>query len=300
MDKNDKIIAVTGATGQQGGAVARKLLADGWRVRALTRDANKRSAKDLVSRGAEIVPGDMENRSELDAAFKGVYGVFSVQNFWLPNVGYEGEIRQGRNVADAARAADVKHLVFSSVGAAHRGMGQRHFDSKWIIEQYIHSLDIPFTILRPVAFMENYNWSRAQLLNGAYVGRGLRPEKGVQQIAVEDIAVFAALAFANPKQYLGQTIELAGDELTESQIAETFTKVVGRPVTLAKPKPGEGRRSEEEMIAMFKFFNGEGYDADIPALRKLHPGLLTLEQYLRKNGWENAQPIPMPEKSAWA
>jgi uncharacterized protein YbjT (DUF2867 family) len=147
--------------------------------------------------------------------------------------------------------------------------------------------------------MENYNWSRAQILNGTFVGRGLRLEKGVQQIAVEDIAVFAARAFADPKQYLGQTIELAGDELTESQIAETFTKVIGRPVTLAEPTPGEARRSEEEMIAMFKFFNGEGYDADIPALRKLHPGLLTLEQYLRKNGWENAQPIPMPEKSVW-
>jgi uncharacterized protein YbjT (DUF2867 family) len=217
----------------------------------------------------------------------------------LPNVGYEGEIRQGRNVADAAKAVGVKHLVYSSVGAAQRGMGQKHFDSKWIIEQHIHSLDIPHTILRPVSFMENYNWSRAQILNGTFVGRGLRLEKGVQQIAVEDIAVFAARAFADPKQYLGQTIELAGDELTESQIAETFTKVIGRPVTLAEPTPGEARRSEEEMIAMFKFFNGEGYDADIPALRKLHPGLLTLEQYLRKNGWENAQPIPMPEKSVW-
>jgi hypothetical protein len=68
-------------------------------------------------------------------------------------------------------------------------------------------------------------------------------------------------------------------------------------VTLTKPTAGEGRRTEEEMIAMFNFFNGEGYDADIPALRKLHPGLLTLEQYLRKNGWENAEPVPMPEQS---
>ena len=70
-------------------------------------------------------------------------------------------------------------------------------------------------------------------------------------------------------------------------------------MTLTKPTPGEGRRTEEEMIAMFNFFNGEGYDADIPALRKLHPGLLTLEQYLRKNGWENAEPVPMPEQSSW-
>ena len=298
MNINDKIIAVTGATGLQGGTVARKLLADGWKVRALTRDAGKPAAKDLASRGAELVPGDMEDRSQLDAAFKGAYGVFSVQNFWLPTVGFDGEVRQGKNVADAAKAAGVQHLVYSSVGAANRGMGQKHFDSKWLIEQYIHSLGVPFTILRPVSFMENYNWSRAQILNGTLTSRGLRPEKGVQQVAVEDIAVFAALAFENPKEYLGRTIELAGDELNESQIADVFTKVIGRPVKLVKPVAGEGRRSEEEMLAMFRFFNAEGYDADIPALRKLHPRLLTLEQYLRKNGWEKAQPMPMPEQSA--
>jgi len=294
---NDKVIAVTGAAGQQGGTVARRLLADGWKVRGLTRDVNKPAAKELAGLGAELMPGDMDNRSELDAALKGAYGVFSVQNFWLPNVGFEGEIKQGKNVADAARAAGVQHLVYSSVGAAHRGAGQKHFDSKWIIEQYIHALGVAYTILRPAAFMENYEWSRAQILNGTYVGRGLRPGKGVQNIAVEDIGVFAALAFADPKRYVGKTIELSGDELTEPQIAETFARVIGRPVTLAEPIPGAGRRSEEEMKAMFVFFDGEGYDADIASLRKIHPGLLTLEQYLRRNGWENAQPVPMPEQS---
>jgi uncharacterized protein YbjT (DUF2867 family) len=296
---NDKIIAVTGATGQQGGAVARKLLADGWKVRALRRDPNKPAAQAFAAAGAELVAGDMDSRSDLDAAFQGVYGVFSVQNFWLPNVGYEGEIRQGKNVADAAKAAGVQHFVYSSVGAAHRGMGQKHFDSKWIIEQYIQSLNIPYTILRPAAFFENFNWERAAILNGTFNALGLRPEKERQLIAVEDIAVFAALAFENPVEYLGKTIELAGDALTESQTADTFAKVIGRPVKLTLPRGGGGRRSDEEMQAMFNFFNGEAYDADIPALRKLHPGLLTLEQYLRKNGWENQQPIPMPQNAGW-
>ena len=296
---NNKIIAVTGATGLQGGAVARKLLADGWKVRALTRDVNKPAAQELASLGAEVAAGDMEDRAQLDAAFQGAYGVFSVQNFWLPNVGFEGEITQGKNVADAAKAAGVQHLVYSSVGAAHRGLGQKHFESKWIIEQHIHSLELPYTILRPVAFFENFNWERAFILNGTFNAIGLRPEKERQLIAVEDIAVFVALAFADPKQYLGRTIELAGDELTESQIADTFAKVVGRPVKLTMPSGGPSRRSDEEMAAMFAFFNGEAYDADIPALRKLHPSLLTLEQFLRKHGWENAEPIPMPEKNAW-
>ena len=213
-------------------------------------------------------------------------------------MGFEGEVRQGKNVADAAKATGVQHLVFSSVGAAHRGAGQKHFESKWIIEQYIHGLGVPYTILRPAAFMENFNWARAQILNGVYVGRGLRPEKSVQTIAVEDIAVFVALAFADPKYYVGKTIELSGDEETEGETAQTFTKVIGRPVKQEKPTPGGGnfRRSEDEMKAMFAFFNGEGYDADIPALRKLHPGLLTLEQWLRKNGWENAEPVPAQQQ----
>jgi uncharacterized protein YbjT (DUF2867 family) len=295
----NEIIAVTGATGQQGRAVAKKLLAEGWTVRALTRDPNKPAAQELKSLGAEILPGDMDQRAELDAAFKDAYGVFSVQNFWLPNVGFEGEVRQGEAVADAANAAKVQHLVYSSVGSAHRGMGQKHFESKWIIEQYIHGLELPYTILRPAAFMENYNWSRAPILNGAFIGMGLRPEKGLQLIAVEDIAVFTALAFASRNQFLGRTLELAGDELTELQIADTFAKVIGRPVSLNLPTPAEGRQPDEEMIAMFNFFNGQGYDADIPALRKLHPGLLKLEGYLRKNGWENAEPIPMSQDTNW-
>ena len=296
---NDKVIAVAGATGLQGGTVARKLLAGGWKVRALTRDMSKSAAKELASLGAEVVAGDMDDRAQLDAAFQGAYGVFSVQNFWLPNVGFEGEIRQGKNVADAAKAAGIQHLVYSSVGAAHRGMGQKHFESKWIIEQHIHSLDIPYTILRPAAFFENFNWERAYILNGTFNALGLRPEKERQLIAVEDVAAFVALAFANPEQYLGKTIELAGDALTETQLADTFEKVIGRPVRLNLRSGGSGRRSDEEMAAMFNFFNGEAYNADIPALRRLHPGLLTLEQYLRKNGWENAEPIAIPEKSTW-
>jgi uncharacterized protein YbjT (DUF2867 family) len=235
---NNKLIAVTGATGQQGGAVVRKLLADGWQVRALTRDINKPAAQELKSLGAELVAGDMDNQADLDAAFKDVYGVFSVQNFWLPTVGFDGEVKQGKLVADAAKAAGVQHLVYSSVGSAHRGMGQKHFEGKWIIEQYVHKLGVPYTILRPVAFMDNYNWSRAYILSGTFSGNGTRPDKATQIIAVEDIGVFAALAFANPKDYQGKTSELAGDELTEPQVAEMFTKVIGRPVTLTPPTGG--------------------------------------------------------------
>lgn len=290
---NDKLIAVTGVTGKQGGAVAQRLLANGWQVRGLTRDLDKVAARDLVAAGIEIVAADMDQRPQLDAAFKDAYGVFSVQNYWLPDVGFDGEVRQGKNVADAVTAAGTKHLVYTSVAAAQRGMGQRHFESKWIIEQYIQSLKIPYTILRPVAFMQNYDWSRAQILSGVLPGRGIRPEKATQLIAVEDIAVFAAMAFKDPKSFLGRTIELAGDQLTDEQVAQTFARVIGRPVTLAAPVRRFGA-SDSEAEASFNFFNGESYTVDIPALRKLHPGLLMLEQYLRKHGWEHADPMKLP------
>jgi uncharacterized protein YbjT (DUF2867 family) len=152
-DHNQQLIAVTGATGQQGGAVARHLLSKGWKVRVLTRDVSKPAAKVLSAAGADVLRADNDDRASLDAAFQGAYGVFSVQNYWLPNVGSEGEVRQGKAIADAAKAAGVQHLVYSSVGAAHRGMGQAHFASKYEIEQYSGRWDC-HAILRPVCFRE--------------------------------------------------------------------------------------------------------------------------------------------------
>ena len=140
---NEKTILVTGATGQQGGAVTRSLLNDGWKVRLLVRDPNKESAQEFAKQGAELVKGDLYDRASVDAALKGVYGVFSLQNYWLKDVGYDGEIKQAKLLADASKAAGVQHFVYSSVGAAHRGMGQKHFEVKWLGEQYLQTLGVP-------------------------------------------------------------------------------------------------------------------------------------------------------------
>jgi uncharacterized protein YbjT (DUF2867 family) len=264
-------------------------------VRALTRDPNKESAQALAAQGAEIFQNDLDDRAGLDQALKGAYGAFSVQNFWLPNVGYEGEVRQGKIFADAAKAAGVQHLVYSSVGSADRGMGQKHFDSKWEIEKYIQSLELPYTILRPVAFMENANYQRAAISNGTYFSIGIPPTKTLQQVAVEDIGAFVALIFDNREEFLGKTIEFAGEELTEPQMVETLSRVVGRPVTLQTPQMPEGFTPNEEQIAMGTFFNGKAYDADIAALRRRYPGLHTYEQYLHESGWENLSVMEMPQ-----
>ncbi len=114
----ERLILVTGATGKQGGAVARSLLDRGFQVRALTRNPQKPEAQALADQGAEVVQGDMEDRSSMERALEGAYGVFSVQNFW--ETGYDSEVQQGKTVTDAAKAAGVEHFVYSSVGSAQR------------------------------------------------------------------------------------------------------------------------------------------------------------------------------------
>ncbi|MCZ6915577.1 MAG: NmrA/HSCARG family protein [Gemmatimonadetes bacterium] len=285
---SDKLIAVAGATGQQGGATTRHLLERGFQVRALTRDPSSESAKKLQAAGAETVAVDLANPATLGPALAGVYGVFSVQNFWLPGVGYEGEIVQGKNLADAAKAASVKHFVYSSVGGAEREAAVPHFDSKWIIEQHIASLGLPATILAPVAFMENNLYQRDAILGGTFPTGGIAPGKTLQIVAVDDIGAFAAIALERPDEFIGQAIELAGDDLTEEQMAEAFTRVTGRTVTLDRTPPEGAPALDAEMVAMIKWFNEHGYEADIPALRRIHPGLKTLETWAREAGFDAA------------
>ena len=294
---DNKTILVTGATGQQGGAVAKHLLKDSWIVRALVRDPNKDKAQALQEQGVELAQGDLTDRTSLQNAVEGVYGIFSVQNFWLPEVGFDGEIQQGKLLADVAKEAGTQHFVYSSVGAAERGEGQKHFESKWLIEQYLKEIGLPHTILRPVAFMDNLNWSRPQISNGVLPSRGVRADKKNQLIAVDDIGAIASIAFSNPDEYLGQTIEIAGDELTEAEQAEVLSTVTGRPVKLTIQEMPEGIPPDEELLAGDRFFNGKAYTADIAAIRKMHPNLQALEDFLRANGWTDLAVLPIPENS---
>ena len=278
---NDKIILVTGATGQQGGATIKHLLQGGWAVRGLTRNTNSAAAQTLAESGVDVVQGDLDNRASLDAALDGAYGVYSFPNMAQ---GIEGEVRQGKLMADAAKAAGVEHFVQGSVGGVERNSGVPHFESKWEIEEYVRSLGLPATFLRPVFFMDNFNWSRDAILAGTFTSMGLDAGKPLQLIAAEDIGIFAALMFDNPQKYIGQGVELAGDELTETQITEVMSKVTGNKVKLGPAGPP----MDDDMAAMFTWFNESGYKADIPALQKTYPDLMNLETWLRKNGWNGA------------
>jgi len=273
MDKNGKKILVFGATGNQGGAVARHLLRDGWQVLAVTRNPEGESALALKNAGAELVQADMDDPASLDRAMEGVYGVFSVQNSWV--VGVEKEVVQGNAVADAAKKAGVQHLVYTSVGSAERNTGIPHFDSKWEIEEHIASLGIPATVVRPVFFMDNLAGQMGPAdENGTLVLRmAMPPETQLQMVAVDDIGAFVAIAFNDPENYIGKSLELAGDDLTLPRAVALIGGAAERP-TRYEELPIEGVRAwSEDAAIMFEWFVADGYKADIPALREIYPGL---------------------------
>ncbi len=282
MNKEGKTILVIGATGAQGGSVLRHLRAARWNVKALVRDPEKPTAKALAEQGVELVHGNLNDIESLKAAMNGVYGVFSVQQFW--ETGFDMEVQQGKNVADAAKAAGVQHLVYSSVDGAERKSGIPHFDTKGIIEEYILSLGIPNTILRPVFFMENFStWFRPQQdENGSYsFMMGLPANRALQLISSDDIGAFAEIAFNNPGQFIGASLAIAGDEITMVEAAEILGSKIGKTVQFI-PLPIDALRAHsEEMAIMFEWFDTHGYIADIPALKTLYPRLQTFAE------WEN-------------
>ena len=282
---NERLILVSGATGQQGGAVARHLLREGVRVRALTRDSDQEAARALTDAGAEVVEGSFDDRASLDRALGGAYGAFSVQNFWTAG-GPDGEVRQGTAFADAANDAGVEHFVYSSVGGAEKDTDIPHFDSKWQIEEHIRSLGLPATILRPVYFMENWSQFTGDAIREGQLPQPLSPDTSLQQVAVEDIGAFAALAFSNPDDWIGRAVELAGDELTMTETAAVFSRVLGRDVEHVQvPWDAFEEQAGEEMTVMYRWFEDVGYDADIAALREAHPGLQRFEPFLHEHGW---------------
>jgi uncharacterized protein YbjT (DUF2867 family) len=291
MSVERKLILVTGATGRQGGAVARCLLDSGFNVRFLTRELSKPAAQSLIGAGATGVLGDLDNESSLRPAIEGVYGVFSVQD--SHEHGPLVEIEQGKRLADLAREYGAQHFVYTSVGAADRNTGIPFFDSKWEIESHIRSLGLRYTILRPVFFMENLlgpqMWS--QIESGKLM-LGLHPNVPLQFIAVRDIGAFACLAFSKPGEWVGKEIEIAGDELTPTQCVEHFSRALGRTITYSEIPIEQLRSMDPGYATMFDWFNRHGYRADIEALRQLHPDLLDFDQWL-KTAIKRAEPLPL-------
>lgn len=279
MPKNSsRLILVTGATGKQGGAALRHLREKGFPVRALTRDPDKPAARALVGRGTEVVRGDLNDPASLTRALDGVYGVYAVET--AAEQGVDAETRQGINLADAAKRSRISHFVYSSVAAADRKTGIPHFESKFRIEEHLRGTGLRYTILRPVFFMENWLYMKDSIQQGT-MSLPLSPDRRLEMIAVDDIGAFVTMAFERSGHWQGRTMELAGDALSMTELAQAFSRMEGREVRYEQvPWEQFEQRAGHGMTAMYRWLEDVGYDVDISAVRQEYPNLTTFERWL--------------------
>jgi uncharacterized protein YbjT (DUF2867 family) len=276
--KRSQTILVTGATGQQGGATLRHLRKAGFPVRALTRHPDEPQARALAGQVVELAQGDMDDRISLTRALDDAYGVFSVQN--SHTAGIEGEIRQGIQLADLARTSNIEQFVYSSVGSADQRTGIPHFDSKFRIEEHIRATGMHYTIVRPVFFMENWLGMR-QTIEAGTLSLPLSPTTRLQMIATDNIGGAVAAAFEHPKKWQNRVVELAGDELSMTELAAVFSTVSGREVRYVQAPWDEfEKQAGKEMTLMYRWFEEVGYHVDISATRLEHPDLLTFDHWM--------------------
>jgi uncharacterized protein YbjT (DUF2867 family) len=278
-EASSETILVTGVTGRQGGAVARELLRRGYSVRGLTRNPESQRARALTELDVELFRGNFDDAASLDAALQGADGIFAVTDFW--EHGYEQEIAHGRSLVDAAVRAGTSFFVFSSVASADQATNIPHFDSKWEIEKYLLESGLDHAVVRPVSFMENWSLDSDDVATGRIVTAG-DPERPHQYIAVRDIARFVADAFDAKDRWNGVALDIAADEISLVKICAILTEIMGRPVV---PKQVSWSDYEslagEEMTTMIRWFEAVGYSVDVEALRGQHPGMITMEDYLR-------------------
>jgi uncharacterized protein YbjT (DUF2867 family) len=304
-----RIIAVVGSTGTQGGGLANAILNDpsgGFAVRAITRDPNKDKAKALAAKGAEVVKADLDNVESLKKAFTGAHGVYAVTNFWEHFSG-EKEKAQAKNIADAAKAAGVKHIIWSTLEDTRKLMKPDdkrmpilqqkyrvpHFDAKAEADSYFSGLPVTYLVT-------SFYWDNLYLF-------GLAPkkdEKGVYSwtfpmgnarlagIAAEDIGKTAYAIFKGGQQYVGKTVGIAGEHLTLNQIGEKLSKALGiGPVQYnavdADTYRGFGFPGADEygnMFQVYRDFEKEVVGArSIDQTRQINPQLQNFDQWLAKN-----------------
>ncbi|GAA1854647.1 NmrA family NAD(P)-binding protein [Microlunatus capsulatus] len=275
----DGELGVLGATGQQGGAVVRALRARGAGVRALVRDVHDPRSRALAADGVHVVRADTDDPAGLPAAMAGLRGLFAMTVF--AGHGPEGEVVQGRAVVDAAAAAGVPHVVYSSVGGADRGSGVPHFASKWAVEEHLRASGVPASVVRPVFFMENFLGALAPAPgDGDLVLRTpLRPGVPLQMIAVADIGAVAAAALLDPALVPPDGLEIGGDELTPEAVTEVVAARTGTTCRLATvPLADVG---DDDSRAMFGWLGTlPAYRADVARTRRLQPALQTFDDFV--------------------
>jgi len=264
-------------------------------LRAFTRNPDSEKAKNLQRLGAEIVKGDFNDVSTLEAAMKDVDAVFAMGTPF--EQGIEAETKNGMTIVDAVKNTGVKHLVYSSVGSADRNTGILHFESKFKVEQYIRDKKVPFTIIGPVYFMENLTapWSLPNIKEGR-ISSPLPPDRKLQMISLKDIARFVVYIIERQEEFLGKRLDIASDDISGRESAKILSKILNREIDYIELKPSQVRFMGEDYIAMYKWFNEIGYEVDISSLRDNYPEIKwhTLKEWAEEQDLSILQkPIPI-------
>ncbi|HET6638258.1 MAG TPA: NmrA/HSCARG family protein [Gemmatimonadota bacterium] len=307
---NAKIIAVVGATGAQGGGLARAILEDprgGFAVRALTRKPDSEKARALAERGAEVVAADLDDRESVTEAFRGAWGAYCVTNFW-EHFSPEKELAQAANMARAAREAGVRHVIWSTLEDTRRWvpleddrmptlMGNwkvPHFDAKGEADHLFADAGVPTTYLLTSFYWDNFIYFGLEPKRGAdgvlaiTLPMGRAPLSG---IAAEDIGRCAYGIFRRGEEMVGQTVGIAGGHLTGDEMAKAMGQALGEEVRYTEVTP-EAFRSfgfpgAEDLGNMFQFkrdFNEYYVGArDVEKARALNPTLQSFDEWLDRN-----------------
>ncbi len=294
---SSKLISVFGATGQQGNAVARALLAKNYKVKAVTRNPDNDKAQELKKLGAEIAQvKNMDDTQELEQAIQGSYGVFAVTNFWgmiaeNPETAYDREIAQGKAIGDICKKFGVQHLVYSGLEHVQVIMGKPcpHFDTKGIVEKYLDENGIPNTSTRYSFYFDNFlgSFPMQKQDDGTYT-LTFPAQKPMDGVSVADGGPAVAAIFDNPSEYIGKKIGFSGEKLTGHQYTDILSKVTGKsvkfnyvpPEIFAKfPFPGA-----DDIAVMFEFYDfGDGPDRNVELTNKLNPATQGFEAWAQQN-----------------
>src|SRR5919197_1400777 len=291
MVTNQRKILVTGATGQQGGSLARLLLQKKYKVYALTRNTQSAAAQGLGNKGAKLVKGDLDDSDSLERAVKDVQSIFLMGTPFED--GTEGETRRGKLMADIAKENNIEHLVYSSVANADKNTGIPHFESKYKVEQHIKNLGIPHTIIGPTFFMENL---LGPGLEQGQLALPLSPSSILQQSALQNIAEFSALVLEHSKTFLDKRIDIATDEVTGEQATKLLSNELGRTIRYVHNPLDRVREGNEDVARMYEWYEKVGTGIDIPSLHEEYPQV----NWLSFKDWAKSQLLDFKGRSSFS
>jgi uncharacterized protein YbjT (DUF2867 family) len=282
------LVLVTGATGNQGGAVTKHLLALGVKVRALTRNAKSEASEKLRQAGAEIAVADMNDLAALERALTGVDAVFAVQDFWAKGVGYKGEVQQGINLANTAKHAGVKHFVQSAMAQGTCIKGIEHFESKKAICEYIKSIDLPHTMVGTVYFMDNFlDPKRGGAMSFPTLAGTLKPTTKMHMLAVDDLGAIVAHILTNRNLFLNKHIDIASDCLAVPEMKRIYESTAGKkPKSWSLPSWAL-RLFNKDFAKQLAWQNDPGWSFSIEPSKRMYPALCSFEQFIRRHQIRN-------------